>query len=137
MPILRLDVAPPQPVERQRSLAAALTAITVALLGKRAQSTAVVIQDVPTARWFIGGEAVPGATALLELSITAGTNTESQKAAFIDAAFAELQRQLAPDGALDPASYVVARELPATDWGYGGRTQHARLRERVPSGPPS
>lgn len=24
------------------------------------------------------------------------------------------------------ASYVVVRELPATDWGYGGQTQAAR-----------
>lgn len=132
MPILRLQVAPPQPVERQRSLAAALTAITVALLGKRAPLTAVVTDDVPVSRWFVGGETVSGATAALEISITAGTNTESQKAALIEAAFAELHRQLAPDRALEPASYVVVRELPATDWGYGGRTQHARQRERVP-----
>ena len=88
--------------------------------------TAVVIDDLPAARWHIGGAPVAQPTALLEISITEGTNTEEETAAFIAAAFAELQRQLAGDGALAAASYVVVRELPASDWGYGGRTQHAR-----------
>jgi 4-oxalocrotonate tautomerase len=65
-------------------------------------------------------------TALLEISITQGTNTVAQKAAFIAAAFAELQQQLAPEGVLEEASYVCIRELPATDWGYGGKSQQAR-----------
>ena len=65
--------------------------------------------------------------------MTAGTNSTEQKAAFIAAAFAELQQQLAPDGQLEAASYVIVHELPATDWGYGGQTQRARqvVRERV------
>ncbi len=65
-------------------------------------------------------------TAWLEICITAGTNTDVQKSAFIEAAFAELQHQLAPGGALEAASYVIVHELPAGDWGYGGRTQQAR-----------
>ncbi|MDR6156255.1 phenylpyruvate tautomerase PptA (4-oxalocrotonate tautomerase family) [Acidovorax delafieldii] len=86
----------------------------------------MVIDDLPSARWHIGGATVEQPTALLEISITQGTNTQEEKAAFIQAAFAELQRQLAGDGTLAAASYVVVRELPASDWGYGGRTQQAR-----------
>ncbi|WP_422845065.1 tautomerase family protein [Acidovorax sp. M2(2025)] len=44
----------------------------------------------------------------------------------MQAAFAELRQQLAGDGPLAEASYVIVRELPAGDWGYGGRTQQAR-----------
>jgi 4-oxalocrotonate tautomerase len=39
---------------------------------------------------------------------------------------AELQRQLGAGRPLAEASYVTVRELPATDWGYGGLTQAAR-----------
>ena len=47
------------------------------------------------------------------------------KAAFIAAAFAELQEQLGAGQPLTEASYVIVRELPAGDWGYGGHTQAA------------
>lgn len=126
MPTLVLKLTPSQNPERCRQLAGALTDLTVDLLGKRREVTAVVIEDLPAARWHIGGAAVGQPAALLEISITQGTNTPEQKAAFIRAAFAELQRQLARAGALATASYVVVRELPAIDWGYGGHTQQAR-----------
>ncbi|MBN9626786.1 MAG: hypothetical protein ABS39_03320 [Acidovorax sp. SCN 65-28] len=126
MPTLVLKLTPLQNPERYEALASALTDLTVQLLGKRREVTAVVIDDLPAARWHIGGAPVAQPTALLDISITQGTNTEEEKATFIAAAFAELQRQLAGDGALAAASYVVVRELPASDWGYGGRTQQAR-----------
>mgnify|MGYP001130937294 FL=1 len=131
MPTLVLKLTPLQNPERYEALASALTDLTVQLLGKRREVTAVVIDDLPAARWHIGGAPVAQPTALLDISITQGTNTEEEKATFIAAAFAELQRQLAGDGALAAASYVVVRELPASDWGYGGRTQQARKRAQA------
>lgn len=126
MPTLQLKISPLQNPSRYAQLAAALTHLTAMHLGKRAEVTAVMIDDVPAARWHVGGHDVEGPTAFLEVSVTAGTNTSQEKAAFISATFAELQRQLAPGQALEPASYVIVRELPATDWGYGGQTQAAR-----------
>lgn len=126
MPTLSLKVAPLQNPERYQALAAALTRITTETLGKRPEVTAVVIDDLPAARWHVGGQFVQRPTALLEISITAGTNTPAQKAAFIARAFGELQRQLGNGGPLEAASYVTVREVPATDWGYGGLTQQAR-----------
>ena len=131
MPTLVLKIVPLHNPERYRALALALTDLTVQCLGKRREVTAVVIDDLPAARWHIGGDPVDLPTALLEISITQGMNTAEQKAAFIAAAFAELQHQLAAGGELAPASYVVVRELPATDWGYGGHTQQARQRARA------
>lgn len=131
MPTLNLKVAPLQNPERYQALAAALTTLTADILGKRPEVTAVIIDDLPRARWWVGGGAVAGATALLEIDITAGTNTEAEKAEFVDAAFRELQRQLAPDGGFGVVSYVTVRELPATDWGYGGQTQRARQLARA------
>ena len=131
MPTLSLKIAPLQNPDRYQALATALTQLTADLLGKRPEVTAVVIDDLPSERWWVGSAPVAGATAWLEISITAGTNTEAQKARFIEAAFEELQRQLAPGGGFEVASYVTVRELPATDWGFGGKTQRARQLARA------
>lgn len=126
MPTLTLKIAPLHEPERYQSLARALTAITADTLGKRSEVTAVVIEDLPAAWWYVGGRNLQRPSALLEISITEGTNTAAQKASFIEAAFAELRHQLAQDGAFEAASYVIVREVPASDWGYGGQTQQAR-----------
>lgn len=131
MPVLRLDIAPLQNPERYRALAAALTRLMADILGKQPDLTAVLIQDRPAAQWFVGAEDVARPATLLEVSITAGTNTPEQKEAFIAAANAELQRQLAPTDGLQPASYVIVRELPAGDWGFDGLTQRERQRMRA------
>ena len=90
-----------------------------------------MIDDLPPARWYIGATAVTQATAMLEISVTRGTNTAAQKAGFIRTAFAALERLLGHGAALHPASYVIVRELPAGDWGFGGQTQHARQLART------
>jgi 4-oxalocrotonate tautomerase len=116
---------------RYQSLARALTELTAQLLGKRPDVTAVIIEDLSAAQWYVGGGEVQRPTVCLEISITQGTNTAQEKAAFIAAAFAELQTQLGKGQPLEPASYVIVREVPATDWGYGGQTQEARKPERA------
>ena len=132
MPSLLLKISPPQTLQRHQDLARAMTSLTALHLEKRAEVTAVMVDNIPAVQWFVGGQAVTRPTAFLEISVTQGTNTHGQKAAFIEAAYAELQRQLgdAAQGAdaqpLELASYVIVRELPATDWGYGGQTQRAR-----------
>ena len=130
MPTLKLKIAPLQNAERHAALSRALTQITARTLGKRPEVTAVVIEDLPDAQWFVGGRRAEKPTALLEIDVTHGTNTPPEKEAFIEAAFVELQRQLAPGGSLEEASYVIVRELPATDWGYDGITQWERKRNR-------
>lgn len=130
MPVLTLKVCPAPDPALGQSLAAALTRITAELLGKRPEVTAVLVEGLADSAWFIGSATVKPPTALLEISITAGTNTAEQKARFIEAAFAELNRQLAQGTALATASYVMVREVPSTDWGYGGMTQAARRKQR-------
>ncbi len=129
MPTLNLKVSPLQNPGRYAELASALTRLTAEHLGKRADVTTVMIDDLPAARWYVGAREA-GPTAMLEISITQGTNTAAQKKAFIEKTFAELQRQVGAGKPLEEASYVIVREVPATDWGYGGRTQLARQIER-------
>jgi len=126
MPTLQLKISPKQTPQRCQSLAHALTELSTRHLGKRGEVTALMIEELPGSQWFIDASAVHGPTACLEISTTQGTNTAQEKAAFIAAAFAELQAQLGVDQPLASASYVIVREVPATDWGYGGHTQAAR-----------
>lgn len=136
MPTLYLKVSPLQNPPQYQALASALTRLTAQHLGKRPEVTAVMINDMPAAHWYVGGEAVQRPTAMLEISITAGTNTPAQKAAWIAASFAELERQLGLGQPLEEASYVIVRELPADDWGYSGHTQRARQQARAKAEPP-
>lgn len=135
MPVLHLKVSPLQNPQRYAALGQALTAITAQALGKQAGVTAVVVDDIPAARWLVGGSDVQRPTALLEVQITAGTNTVAEKAAFVALAHAELQRQLGAGGPLEAATYVVVQELSATDWGYGGQTQAARRQAALAAAP--
>ncbi len=128
MPTLSLKVSPPVDAARARSLAAALTELARTLLGKRHDVTAVMIEPLAAGHWFVGAQAPSGPTAWLAIDITAGTNSAQEKASFVAAAYAELERQLAPGEGLEPASYVLVRERPATDWGFGGLTQAQRAR---------
>ena len=130
MPTLHLHLTPLQTPAQNAQLAQSLTAITARVLGKRPEVTAVLIHTQAAAQWFIGGAVPTQPTALLQIDITAGTNTADQQSAFIAAAWAELERQLGAGQPLAPASYVIVRELPATDWGYGGLTQAARQQAR-------
>ena len=132
MPTLQLKISPKQDPEIHRTLAGALTRLTALHLGKRPEVTVVLIDELPAGRWHVGASEVQAPTAFLEISITAGTNTEQEKQGFIEAAFDELQRQLGMSRPLEVASYVIVRELPASDWGYGGQTQAARKLARAP-----
>ena len=123
MPTLSLRITPLQNPERYTALGAALTRITADVLHKKPEVTVVMIDDMPTARFLMGGQDATQSAACLEISITAGTNTADEKAQFVAAAYAELRHQL---GDLTEASYVIVRELPASDWGYGGLTQAQR-----------
>lgn len=126
MPTLVLKVAPLQNPPRYQQLAQALTRLSTLHLHKRAEVTAVIIEDLPAARWFVGSQPLQRPTALLEISITAGTNSAAEKEVFIAAAYAELEAQLGEWLPLEDASYVIVRELAAGDWGYAGVTQAAR-----------
>lgn len=126
MPTLQLTLSAPQDQSRHHSLAQALTRITAERLGKRAEVTAVLVHEAQATHWYIGSAPVQRPTALLEISITAGTNSEQQKADFVAAAYAELEAQLGRGQGLELASYVIVREVTVTDWGYGGRTQAQR-----------
>ncbi|MFM7330712.1 MAG: tautomerase family protein [Brachymonas sp.] len=123
MPTLSLRIAPLLNPPVYDKLAAQLTALTAEVLHKRPEVTVVMIDDLPAARFCAGGAASQQPIACLDIDITAGTNTASEKQAFVESAHTLLRQLL---GNLHEASYVIVRELPAENWGYGGLTQAQR-----------
>lgn len=120
MPFARLTVIPAPDLGPK--LAADLTDLISHDLEKRHDLTSVLVETPGPGLWTIG--AVPTAAAAhLEVWVTAGTNSESEKQQFVANAMA-LLRQALPG--LARATYVVVTELPATNWGYDGRTQADR-----------
>lgn len=104
-------------------LARRTTGLLADILRKRPEVSAVLVEPVSAgATWTVGGAPVPRA-AHMEVLITAGTNTETEKARFVEAAHRLLAEAMP---GLHDATYVVLREPAAESWGYAGRTQAAR-----------
>ena len=57
------------------------------------------------------------------IKVTAGTNTNAEKAEMISRSMEMLTEIIGP---VPEASYVVIHDLDAGAWGYNGRTQKAR-----------
>ncbi|WP_306027962.1 hypothetical protein [Stappia sp. MMSF_3263] len=126
MPFARLTLIPAPAPEQASRLAAELTDLVAGDLGKRHDLTSILIETPGEALWTIGGQ--PRASAAhLEVCVTAGTNSDEEKRTFVANAMRMLKAALP---GLDPATYVIVKEVPGSDWGFDGRTQADRARER-------
>ena len=127
MPLLKVTLTGRPNGDRAAATALKLTTLTNELLGKERALTAVAVSFVEPEHWFIGAQALNGqdeASFSLHITVTAGTNTKSQIATFIDAVFAAMSDAL---GKLRDESYIIVDEVPAAAWGYAGKTQEYRF----------
>jgi 4-oxalocrotonate tautomerase len=128
MPLIQITLAGPQAgPETIRRLQQQTTHLMQSILHKEAALTVVSVTQLPADAFSADGEAV-AAGASLQAMITAGTNSETDKAAFIFAANAMLTAAI---GATTAPIYVALLELPADSWGYDGQTQAARQAARL------
>lgn len=105
------------------------TRLMAEVMNKNPALTAVRIDEHPAENWAIGGEAVSAGErhgAHMDIKVTAGTNTDEEKAKMIGLAMKMLTEVV---GSTPEASYVVIHDLDAGAWGYNGRTQKARAEE--------
>ena len=126
MPILSVRLCAAPSAELSGRVAAALTDLTVDVLKKKREVTAVAVDYLPPAQWFIGGESLAArslATFHLDIKVTEGTNTKDEKALYVGRVFAAMEEIVGP---LAPASYIVVHDLRADSWGYQGQTQEFR-----------
>jgi len=126
MPILNVKVSAHRTAGLSERITETLLELTSRVLGKRRDLTAVVIEYVDPADWFIAGKSLAElkqASFYFDVKVVDETNTKAEKARYVAEAFDAFARLL---GKLHPESYVYVQDVRASAYGYGGRTQEYR-----------
>ncbi|MFG2650656.1 4-oxalocrotonate tautomerase family protein [Streptomyces sp. NPDC048436] len=115
------------PAHVRCTLAEGLTSLAVSALRKSSTRTIVHIDVVPASSYYVDGKALTdGRDAHVEVSITLGTNSAEEKAAFIAGAGELLTDVLGPLARCG----VALHELHPESYGYNGVTQFDHYRAR-------
>lgn len=126
MPYLHIQISGEPDSGLAARVAERAALLTNTLLGKDRALTAVVVEFVLPAHWFIAGQplaGLPPRSYHWSVSITDETNTKAEKARYLAAVHASMGELL---GDVAEHSYVHIADLRASAYGYGGRTQEAR-----------
>ena len=127
MPILLTKIAPaPGFSPTKAEIAKTLAALSTHYLRKKPELTSVAVDMQAPDSWFVGGASLESQTKAsfwCEIKIVDGTNTKDEKAAFLAATFAAMEKLLGP---LHHESYVHVDEVSADAYGFGGLTQERR-----------
>ena len=127
MPYVSATLAVTPSDELTARVIAALTDLTVEILGKERARTTVVVQYVPAGQWARGGVPLSVRGYFVGAKVTAGTNLRHDKARYVREVNRALQSLLG-----EASGYVAVEELPADSWGYAGETQELHyLRNKV------
>jgi len=127
MPILNVSVSAHPDAALSETIANELSALTKNILHKDPTVTSVAITYIAPENWIVGGKSLASQgrnSFWLDIKVTAGTNTKSEMADYIEAVFGTMERLL---GALHDTSYTVVHEVPAAAWGFAGTTQEHRF----------
>ena len=131
MPYLHTQISGAQDDALAAKTAEAAAELTAGLLGKDRALTAVIVEFIESAHWFIAGQALRAnrpRSYHWYASITDETNTKTEKARYIAAVHAAMGELL---GEVAEHSYVHVADLRASAYGYGERTQEARHAQPV------
>ena len=126
MPILNVKVSGERSDAMTKAITSLLEGLTQRILGKDPAVTAIAIDYVNPRDWYAGGRSLAeqGKSSIyFDIKITDETNTKSEKAAYIKAAFEGFAQLL---GDLHEESYIYVQDVRAAAYGYGGRTQEWR-----------
>jgi len=107
------------------------TSLMADVMHKKPSVTSVRINECPAENWAIAGKAAATTTRAavhMDIKVTAGTNTDAEKAEMVSLSMAMLKDIV---GATFEASYVVIHDLDAGAWGYDGQTQQSRAQARA------
>jgi 4-oxalocrotonate tautomerase len=126
MPIINVKVSAKKSPEMTRAIADAVLDLTVRVLHKKREVTAIAIDYIDPADWIVGGRSLAEQgrnSVYLDIKITDETNTKDQKADYIRQTFDAFARLL---GNLHEESYIYVEDVRAAAYGYGGKTQEFR-----------
>ena len=128
MPMISIQYAMPRSrTELPKEIAEAAPQLSSEILHKDPEVTAVVVEEMEPANWFIASKSLTEhrlASFWLDIRITDGTNTREEKATFIAAAFTKMSELIGP---LHNESYVHVDDVRGDAYGYGGLTQNERF----------
>jgi len=126
MPYLHIQISGARDDALARQAANAAAELTAGILHKDRALTAVVVEFIEPAHWFIAGEPLAKAgprSYHWYVSITDETNTKAEKALYIAAVHKGMGELL---GEVAEHSYVQVADVRASAYGYGGKTQEFR-----------
>jgi 4-oxalocrotonate tautomerase len=127
MPILNVSVSANPDAALSEKIANELSGLTKNILHKDPGVTSVAITYIAPENWIVGGKSLASQARnsfWLDIKVTAGTNTKSEMADYIEAVFRTMGGVL---GELHDTSYTVVHEVPAAAWGFAGKTQEHRF----------
>jgi 4-oxalocrotonate tautomerase len=127
MPIINITLSTPPDAARSGRIAATASALTAKHLRKDPTVTAVAIQHVAPEHWFAGGPSLAEQgqhSFWLDIKVVDGTNTKSEMADYLEEVFLAMTHEL---GAVHAESYILVHEVPASAYGFGGKTQEFRF----------
>jgi 4-oxalocrotonate tautomerase len=134
MPYIHVQVSGAADDALARHVSAKASELTARLLQKDPAQTAVVVDFIDPARWFVAGEAIADTgrrSYHWMVSITDETNTKAQKSAYLQAVHAAMREML---GDVAEHSYVHVADLRASAYGFGGRSQEFRYQHAASNG---
>jgi len=129
MPYLHIQISGGRDDTLARRTAEAAAELTAGILHKDRALTAVVVEFIEPANWFVAGQALSSGTARSfhwYVSITDETNTKAEKARYIAAVHTAMIELL---GTVAEHSYVQVADVRASAYGYGGKTQEYRYQQ--------
>ena len=132
MPYLNVRASIPETTDSAEKIVAVLMKHTSGVLGKKPDVTSIEIDFISPDKWFVGGKRVSEEKAItfyLDIKVTDGTNTKSEKAKYAKDVFADFDSIFGP---ITPASYIVIHDVRADSWGFQGRTQEFRFIQSQP-----
>ena len=127
MPIINISLTGQPDAAHSARIATEVTALTKTHLRKDPTITAVAIQYFDPEHWFAGGRSLADQDAntfWLDIKVVDGTNTKPELADYIEHIFAAMSALL---GRVHSESYVLVHEVPASAYGFGGKTQEFRF----------
>lgn len=129
MPIINIAVSGQPDAALSARLAAQVSELTRLHLRKDPTVTAVAVSYIDPAHWFAGGRSLAeqGASSFwLDIKVVDGTNTKQELSDYLAAVFAGVSGLI---GGAHEESYILVHEVPASAYGFGGRTQEFRFIE--------
>jgi len=129
MPYLHIQLSGARDDALARQAADAAAELTSGILHKDRALTAVVVEFIEPAHWFIAGQPLSARgprSYHWVVSITDETNTKAEKARYIAAVHAAMGELL---GDVAEHSYVLVADVRGSAYGYGGRTQEFRYQQ--------